>query len=280
MNLSLRDGMPVMPIGPIASPMDFSGSAEYGVYAVETTQRHAFGRRTLTWDGRVFKYSKSHDACDTYKANAFFNAIPATGIDYAQYNIAQDADAKATSVVVDNGATVAQTLNGLAGGTIVITEDDNATVQIRGIIGNSVAALSAECTIYLDAPLIADITDAAWSAYCMPSPYSAVTKTNITAIEGGAGKGRVGFCGYAAAAVNAASLFHWEQTWGPISASCYGAEVGKTQYYREVVFRYDGNLIPRTGAGIEGNEAQPAGFIMDNNTADNGATIIMLQIDR
>lgn len=267
-------GLPATPLTLGARPMDFSGTSEYGVYAVETTQRHAFGRRTLTWDGRVFKYSKSHDACDTYKANVFFNAWPATGITFAA--IAQDADAGAISVVLDNGATVAQTLNGLAGGTIYFHGGDNATVQIRTIIGNSVAAKSAECTIYLDAPLTADITAAVWYARCMPSPYSAITKTDIAAIEGSTGKGRVSFCGYAAAAVNAANLCHWEQTYGPIAASVYGSEVGKTQYHRDVVFRYDGNLMHRTAGA--GDEHQRAGFIMDNNAADNGGKFFMLQI--
>lgn len=271
---SPRFGLSNGPIYPGTDVRDHTGIHNLDVYAVEATQRFVYGTRSLTWDGRVFRYSKSHDACDTYKANAFFNAIPATGIDYA--SIAAGAAAGDTSVILDNGAYVAQTLNGLAGGTIVITEDDNATVQIRGITGNTVAAISAECTIYLDAPLNAAITTAAWSAYCMPSPYSAVTKTFIAAIEGGAGKGKVGFCGYAAAAVTVADRFHWEQTWGPISASTYGAEVGKTQYHRQVYFRYDGNLMHRTaGAGDLG---QLAGFIMDNNTLDNGATIVMLQI--
>lgn len=273
---SPRFGLSNGPIYPGTKVVDRTGILNLDVYTSEATQRYIYGTRSLTWDGRVFKYCLSHDACDTYKANAFFNAIPATGIDYA--SIAAPAAAGDTSVILDNGATVAQTLNGLAGGTIVLTEDDNATVQIRGITGNTVAALSAECTVYLDAPLNAAITTADWSAYCMPSPYSAVTKTNINAIEGGAGKGRVGFCGYAAAAVSAADLNHWEQTWGPISASLYGSAVGKTQYMREVVFRYDGNLIHRGASGITGLEAQTAGFIMDNNTADNGATIVMLQI--
>jgi len=247
------------------------------IYEVSSIRnpKYNIGDRVVLPDGRTFYYCKSSNPCDTYKANAFYNAIPATGIDYA--SVAAAAAKGAKSVVLDNGAVVAQTLDGLRGGTIVITEDDNATVQQRGIIGNSAAAISAECTIYLDAALTAAITTAAWSAYCMPSQYSAVERTG-TRIEGGTSKGRVGFVGYAAAVVNAANLYHWEQTWGPIGASTYGNVVGKQQYKREVVFRYDGNLISRGTAGILGLEAQTAGFIMDNNKLDNGATVVMLQI--
>jgi len=246
----------------------------YEVSAVRNP-RWNIGDRVVLPDGRVFRYCLSHDACDTYKANAFFNAIPATGIDYAV--LAAPAAKGDSSVILDNQGTVAQTLDGLRGGNISITEDDNATVQQRGIIGNTAGGVSDEITIYLDAPLTEAVT-VSWKGYCMPSPYSAVTKTFIGAIEGGAGKGRVGFCGYAAAPVSAADLYHWEQTWGLIMASTYGNVVGKQQYKREVVFRYDGNLISRGTAGILGLEAQTAGFIMDNNTADNGATQIMLQI--
>lgn len=224
-----------------------------------------------TPDGRKFRYCKSYDACDTFKANAFFNAIPATGIDYAV--LAEGAAIGDKSVLLTSSA-IAQTLDGLRGGHINFGTD-NALVQQRGIVGNTVCAIGGTCRIYLDAPLILALTTSDY-AFCMPSPYSAVTKTNINAIEGGAGKGRVSFVGYAAAAVSAANMYHWEQTAGQICASLYGSAVGKTQYMREVVFRYDGNLIHRGASGITGLEAQLAGYIMDNNTLDNGATVIML----
>jgi hypothetical protein len=104
----------------------------------------------------------------------------------------------------------------------------------------------------------------------MPSPYSGVQGAQI-----GTYNGVVGFVGYAAAPVSTSGLYHWEQTAGQISASLYGSEVGKTQYHRDVVFRYDGNLMHRTAGA--GDLYQRAGYIMDNNNAANGATVIMLQ---
>lgn len=227
------------------------------------------GDRIVLPDGRVFRYCKSGDVCDTYKANMFYNAIPATGIDYSL--LYADAAQGATSIQMTNQGVVAQTENGLAGGYIEITQNDDGTGQQRGIVGNTAGGVSDVITIYLDAPLTAAVTTS-WYAYCMPSPYSDVRRTD--ALE----NGKVSFVGYAAAPVTAADMYHWEQTWGPRMCSQYGSAVGKTQYMREVVFRYDGNLIHRGASGATGLEAQTAGFIMDNNTADNGATLIMLQI--
>lgn len=243
----------------------------YEVSSIKNSN-YEIGDKVVTPDGRTFRYCKSHDACDTYKANVFYNAIPATGIDYA---VLAEAASKGDKSVLLTSSAIAQTEDVLRGGTIIITENDSATNQIRGIIGNTACDAGGTCRIYLDAALTADVTTS-WYGYCMPSPYSAVTKTSITAIEGGTGKGRVGFVGYAAAVVNAADLYHWEQTAGLISASLYGSAVGQTQYMREVVFRYDGNLIHRGSSGITGLEAQLAGYIVDNNALDNGATIIML----
>lgn len=230
------------------------------------------GDKVVLPGGRTFYYCKSGDVCDTYKANIFYNAIPATGIDYSL--LAADAAVGAKSIVMTNQGTVAQTEDGLRGGMINITEGDDGTNQQRGIIGNSAGGVSDEITIYLDAALTAAVTTS-WYAYCMPSPFSDVRYADAV---GGGAYGYQGFVGYAAVAVTAADTYHWEQTWGQLSCSLYGSALGVTRYFREVVFRRDGNLQPRGASGATGLEAQTAGFILDNNAAANGATVIMLQI--
>lgn len=244
------------------------------IYEVSTIKnpRYEIGDRVVLPDGRVFRYCKSGDVCDTYKANMFYNAIPATGIDFSL--LAADAVLGAISVKMTNQGVHAVVEDDLRGGIIEITEQDDGTSQIRGILGNTAddsVGHNGEVTIYLDAPLVEAVTTS-WYAYCMPSPYSDVRRTD--ALE----NGKVSFVGYAAAKVDAANKYHWEQTWGPCMCSQYGSAVGKTAYMREVVFRYDGNLIHRGATGATGLEAQTAGFIVDNNSADNGATVIMLQI--
>lgn len=257
------------------------GGVEQDIYQISTTQNYMLGSRMVlhTFGGsRVYRYCKSGAACDTFIGNIFHNAIPATGIDYAAP--AADAAAGATSIILDNGSVVAQTLNGLRGGNIIMspTAGDNNTVQQRGITGNTVAAKSAECTITFDKPLYEAVTTSG-KVWCMPSPYKDIrgaqyTNADITK--------RCSFVGYAAVSVTAADVFHWEQVAGPIAASLYGSGVGTSEYMREVAFRYDGNLTHRSGATTEhlGPEIQVAGYIMDNNVANNGATITMLQLDR
>lgn len=231
------------------------------------------GDRAVLPDGRVFRYCKSAGQCDTYIANVFYNAIPATGIDYSL--LAAAAAVGDTEVVMTNQGTVAQTEDGLAGGNINFGVDNNL-VQQRGIVGNTAGGVSDEITIYLDAELVTALTVADY-AYCMPSPYSSVVgATPAYDLDTGTW-GRVGFVGYAAAGVTAADVYHWEQTWGLMpGASCFGAEVGKTQYHRDVYFRQDGSLIHRTAGA--GDLYQRAGFIVDNNAESNGATMIMLQV--
>lgn len=222
-------------------------------------------------DGRKFRHCLSGAACDTFLGNVFFNALGATGMDWSV--LTQDEVAGATSIIMTNQGVVAQTKDGLKGGSIAITENDNATTQEYGIIGNTAGGVSDEITVYLDAGLAAAVTTS-WYAYCMPSPYSDIRAGNPLGATNGK---KVSWVGYAAAVVNAAGLYHWEQTAGPRSCSLYGAEVGKTSDHRDVVFHYDGNLRHRTaGAGDLG---QRAGYIMDNNIAANGATFIMLQLE-
>lgn len=244
------------------------------LYRVSTVKdaKWNIGDKVVLPNGKTFRYCKSAGVCDTYKANLFFNAIPATGIDYSL--LYADAAAGATSIQMTNQGTVAQTKDGLAGGHIDITEGDDGTNQQREVIGNTAGGVNDVITIYLDVPLDAAVTTS-WYAYCMPSPYSAVVRTD--GLEG-AEKGKLSFVGYAAAKVTAADMFHWEQTAGQISCSQYG-NVGKTIYFREVVFRYDGNIMHRGASGVTGLEAQTAGYILDNNAADNGATVIMLKLE-
>lgn len=233
------------------------------------------GDRVVLPDGRVFRYCKSAGQCNTYIANVFYNAIPATGIDYSL--LAAAAAVGDTKVVLTNQGTVAQTEDGLRGGNINFGVDNNL-VQQRGIIGNTAGGVSDEITVYLDGPLVTALTTSDY-AYCMPSPFSSVVgAATAYGLDSGT-QGKVSFVGYAAVGITAAGVYHWEQTWGLMpGASLYGSAVGKTKYMREVVFRFDGNLIHRGATGVTGLEAQTAGFIVDNNALDNGATMIMLQI--
>jgi len=230
------------------------------------------GDRVVTPDGRVFYYSLSGGACSTGMGNVFYNAIPATGIDYSLLAAASAIGTK--QVTMTNQGVVAQTEDGLRNGTIVLkpaTGSTNHELQQRRIIGNTAGGVSDEITIYLDAPLTEALTTASY-AFAMPSPFSDIRYHAGTAAT------YCSHCGLSAVEVTAASVYHWEQTWGPIWIAPQG-ECGQTQYGRGVVFRYDGTIqYVDYSSAIGGATGQYAGFILDNNAASNGSTCIMLQV--
>lgn len=227
------------------------------------------GDRVVTPDGRVFRYAKSGAACWTGRGNQFHNSIPATGIDYSL--LAEGGIVGATSVKMTNQGVVAQTLDGLRGGMIILKPaagSTDQTLQFRGVLGNTAGGVADVITIYLDAPLTT-LLDTASYGFCMPSPYSDIRYEALT---------KASHAGVAAANVTAAGMYFWIQTWG-LCWIAPQAECGTTEYGREVVWRYDGSIQHRGATAILGLYGQLAGFIVDNNTADNGATIINLQVN-
>ena len=235
------------------------------------------GDKCVTPDGRAFRYCLSTGQCDTFIGNIFVNSIGTgagdVGIDWSALAATQVVgDMSVTMTMPSTRAVIKDALRGGLISLNISSGTNNDTIQERIITGNSAAAASATCVIYLDSPLVTALASGTAYGWCMPSPYSGVQGAQI-----GAYNGVVSFVGYAAAPVSTSGLYHWEQTAGQISVSKYGSEVGETQYHRDVVFRYDGNIEHRTaGAGDIG---QRAGYIMDNNNASNGATVIMLQLE-
>lgn len=230
-------------------------------------------------DGRKFRYCLSVDRCDTYIANAFMNEIGTTvhdvGIDWSALAATQAIGDKQVTMTLPSTRDIAE--DALRGGLITLNPSsgsNNPTIQERLIVGNTAGVASGTLVIYLDAGLVTALTSGTAYAYCMPSPYSAVKAAGLLASTDLYNASMVG---YAAAPVSTSGLYHWEQTAGQISVSAYGT-VGGTDNMREVVFRYDGNIIHRGSTGAPGLEGQHAGYIMDKN-ARNAATVIMLQLE-
>ena len=249
------------------------------IYEVSSTQNPDFavGDAVVLPGRRVFRYCLSTGQCDTFIGNVFSGPIgtgaSTVGIDWSA--VPTSAVVGDTAVVMTAPSTRVIAKDELRGGLITLNVSDgtnNDTMQMRIVVGNTACAASGTTTIDLDAPLVTALTGGTAYAYCYVSPYNAVQGAQINQ------SGKRSFVGYAAAPVSTSGLYHWEQTRGPISASLYG-DVGKTQYFREVVFRFDGNLIHRGATGATGLEAQTAGYIMDDNNADNGATVVMLKLE-
>lgn len=266
--------LPFAPIPWDGQPLDFTTTSEdnpaLAVHTVETTQRHVYGRRKITWDGRVYKYSKSSGRCYTGRGNVFANDISssAAGIDYSVLAAAAAIGSK--SVKMTNGSTT-KSENELAGGWILMKPTETYTdahLMMRGIVGNDAMGASATGNIYLDAPIETAMTTSNY-AFCMPSPYNNIKYLSTS--------GAYSFSGLAAAYVSATGYNFWTQTWG----YCWIAPqsgCGATSYYRAVYWRHDGSVDMHDDIATNTTD-QRAGFIMDANPAANGSTLIMLQCD-
>jgi len=267
----------------IENDMIFGGliagqSEMQGLHVVQTAQNCLIATRRVTWDGRVYRYSKSVAACWTWMGNIYARAVGNHGIDYSAVPVTSAIGA--TSIVMTNQGVRAVVADDMLNGNLVlkITDGaDNTNVQSRNITGNTAdASVGHDGTVVISfaEPLTFAMTATLSYAYAMPSPYSGI---EYTANEGIGGN--CGHVGYAAAYCNAADLFHWEQVWGKCHASLQGSP-GETTHERGLVWRYDGNLQIQGTTPILGLNQQAAGFIMDDNRSLNGCTLVCLQGDK
>lgn len=290
MNLSLRNGMPVMPIGPIASPMDFSGITEYGLYIAEATQRHALGRRTLTWDGRVFRYARCGNTFTSTTCGVKnLTQLVSCRVDSSSTPAAvpEDTAAGATQVTLtieaaeigdstsetDTERTGVVAKDELAGGyvhfqtiPVAATEHD----QNRLIVGNdAVGDADLTMTIYLDAPLNHELTALTSTCEILASPYANIQRSNDT---------------YASVlgmpnVVAETSQHLWLQTWGPLRITPTTDSPSARE--RQWVFSDMGAVVPSvTDYGTM--SLQHAGFLLESTSqldvAYHHSPFIMLQI--
>ena len=264
-------GFPATPLTLGAMPMDMSGTAglsgtvEMGLYTKELTQRHICGRRAITWDGRVFKYSKSGAACYSGQG-ASSHRLPAVN----RTTIALDRDEGSTQVSI---ASQSFAKDELAGGYVTCfgVADQNTDVQHRGIIGNNYCS-TGTLVIDMDAPLFADITTTL-VALVSYNPYTDLR------LNSGQEVGFTAILGVPAVYVSAASYYFWLQTWGP--CFCAATEhLGDADGDQQMVFTSEGALRRIATARVEDHGYQVAGFLMTEGVAGVGWNehIVMLQI--
>ena len=253
MSLNFKDGMAIMPIPPEGAPMDFSGTAEMGIYATSTTQRHAISRRTLTWDGRVFRYCKAGGACVAYHGAG------------SEAKHAYAGEALVSSVVVgDMSVLVTQAgfaKDELRGGYITVYGAGDHAMN-RLIIGNDISGTTTT-RIYIDGP----ISVAGDTLYheVFQNPYKYITTVALNYA-----------CRVCVPAVNIADLsYGWGQTWGPCVVSP-GEDVGTRAVEQDnMVFGPNGGVWKTDSAAD--TYKQKAGFILNSGSTTYGP-LIMLQI--
>jgi hypothetical protein len=260
----------MMPMRFPAVPVDASDKG-LGPYTLETTQRFGLSRQFIGPLGELYRYVKSGGVWRTGRGAKFLNAIPATGIDYSALARAQSIGDK--KVLMTNQGVVAQTLDGLAGGIIIISDEDDDTptdgrLQRRRIVHNTAAGVSDTCEIELDFPLHRAVTTSTY-AFCMPNPW------NNIGYDGG---NALSVAGVPAVYCSASGYYGFIQTngllWLAPQSTC-----GTTAHARQLVFRHDGSIDTHDYSDSNAGQQQHAGFIVDDNSLGNGSTIIMLEVE-
>ena len=111
------------PFGPQGGPIDFTGNNNLGIYNISDIQRYVLGARFLTWDGKVYKYSK---AGATLNPDLGAKAYATQNLAYVTFAAGQTAaigdwSLKCTFAATDGLANSGLVgVNELAGGTCVI----------------------------------------------------------------------------------------------------------------------------------------------------------------
>jgi hypothetical protein len=274
MTRTCNDWTPIR--GTIVQPLDFSGSddGDLGIYALETTQRHVYGRRRLTDDGRVFKYC--HSLGTLYAGYGAANIANATvarlinSVTPAAYTIGQrviTVTIAATEGYAGDGV-IAE--NELAGAFIVLGHGAAATTENRMVLGNSAGASGGgTIQVTLDGPL-AVAHDAGVACELPLNPYRYL------------GKGSLEYSAFMCVPVIACTTGYdfWGQTWGPCWCVPGGGDAspGDTANDRTAYFVGDGSVNFGYALTVE-NGYQKAGFCIDTTASGTGAMpLIMLQI--
>jgi len=263
---------PFRPLDWAASPHDFAGDNQLGIYQEEATQRFVPGTRSLTWDGRVFKYGKSRDA--TLKSGfGAFNDSSAVNISVTGASIAEgDRETvlvfAATDGVGEDGVCADKELVG----GYWVTGHGVTTVQNRLIVdtdGVGVTGVGGNITLTLDGP-VSDVLVTPWTEVVL-NPYRYLKK------EGGQYASVMGVPACNVAATN----YCWIQTWGPCWVTPGGGDTtpGDTINDRTAYFVGDGSVNFGTVINALNYSHQQAGFCIDETASGTSALpLIMLQI--
>jgi len=267
--------LPFTPIGPLASALDFNGTG-LGPYALETTQRHVYGRKAMTWDGRVFKYCRSvgtlyagYGAANTANGSSNTIARLINSVTPAAISIG---DIKTTITIAasegyaGDGAVAADELQGAY---VVLGHGSATTTENRMIVGNTVVSGGGTTTVEVDYPF-AVAHDAGVACELPLNPYRYLSKGNLE------------YNAFMCVPVVPCTTGYnfWGQTWGPAWVVPGGSDTspGDTANDRTMYFVGDGSVNGGYALTVESGY-QKAGFIIDPTVSGSSAMpLLMLQI--
>lgn len=249
-------GFPVTPFYPPGLPADQSLSTELNQYATNASQQHALGRRLITYDGSVFRYSKA-GAAITSTQLAVHTEETGAGVSYE--TIAAAASIGDTVLSITEASI---TKDDYAGGYVVIFETGSSGGFVRRILSNTASDDNDGVKLTLDQPLHVALTTAdAYELY--PNPYDSMSQANAS--------GAIPFAGMPPVTVSDTYYF-WTQTWGPVfiaPQSGVGAAYVMTGY-----FRHDGSIDVRSNIGTYVLD-QIAGHIIIGSASGDGPLFML-----
>ena len=215
-------------------------------------------------DGRKFRYAKSSGVCTDETAVEF------TAAEVQTYNTVVDtALAGANAVVVNGGTHDILTEDCLRGGYI-ICYSSVGPAQFKGVIGNTAATTGVDFTVYLDAPLVTQVTAGA-GVEVFYNPWAAVSSASndVTCSK----------AGMPAASASAANMYLWVQTCGPCWCPPTNASFADAND-RGAYWRHSGAIegeIANASKDAGLNSTQYAGYLLTKGFT--AGPLIMLQGD-
>jgi len=204
-------GYPATPIVPNASPMDFEGSTELGVFTADAVQRHALGRSYESWDGRKWRYSKAGGVALVQSLMCQQAVQTSKHIDEVQtaYGMAVGDKDQIRCLVTTGGIAASETFaqeNALAGGFLSCHSVSPAVIGDYYMIVKSKMVSETLIDIWLDSP-IRNAVAAAGHITLHPNKYFLTIVAVATTLTGRA----VGVPNVPVPLNN----FYWGQTKGP-----------------------------------------------------------------
>lgn len=248
---------PFRPLDWVASPHDFSGDNQLGIYTSETTQRFIHGTRYLMWDGRVFKYALAQAELESYHG---CRATEDAALSYTAAPLAASIGDRMVQITL-----ASRVEDDLAGGYIQLYDggDIDTTCQ-RGIIGNTKSDTTVD--VYIDYPLHQPIVATTDAMEVYENPYGAVSEVSD------AYSAWVGVPNVSCAAANNV----WIQTWGPCAISPGNLTLDDAAANERMCFWLSNAVLTEVDGATGAGKNQVAGYILNQGTGGIAGPIIML----
>jgi len=246
------------------------------LFSTSTDQKYWYGKRILTFDGKVYKYN--HSLGTIYPGYGAFNGAGAdvsTLINSVTPAAIAIDDKQTTITIADTegyaaGGVVAE--DELVGAYLVLGHGAATTTENRTVVANTAAAAGGgTITVWVDMPF--KVAHDAGVACELPlNPYRyCIAASEVASVMSVANM-----------SVTTGYNF-WGQTWGPCWCVPGGADtsIGNSVNDRSAYFVGDGSVNGGTylAASESGKAYQLAGFIIDTTESGTGCMpLLMLQI--